>query len=145
LQVLTNRYDDCTCGTASIAVWFRPGEVEVPISYLPEAPLTREELDDLGGPASPVDLVIDEELRIWIKGRAATEAQFKAVLLRWQKDPAESKRRNEAGRLWIYLDPPPVLPLKQEAILKQLISRIRAFTEQNEIELFVSGFRVAGQ
>jgi hypothetical protein len=145
LQVLTNRYDDCTCGMSAIAVWIKPGEVEVPMIFLPTAPLTPEELEEAGGPASPVDLAVDETLQLWIQGRAATMAEFQAVLLRWRKDLTDPKRRNEEGQLVVYLATPPVLPQGKEARLKQLIAQIRAFTERNRIDLFVSGFRAPGQ
>lgn len=144
LQVLTNRYDDCTCQMASIAVWFKPGEVVVPVSYLPDAPMSKEALEDVGGPAAPVDLVIDENLCLWVQGRAATEQGLKSVLLRWQRDPSEKKRLNEEGRLWIYLDTPPMTDVVNEAQLKRMISRIRAFTSEHQIDLFVSGFRAEG-
>ena len=145
LQVLTNRYDDCCCGMSSIAVWFRPGEVEVPVMFLPTEPMTKEEAAELpiNAPA-PREILIDEQLHIWVKGRMVSEQGFQKILIKWKGTSPPPHQRNEAGELSIFIDTPPRMVGEPEAHLDNLIDRIRSFTKKQKIDLFVSGFRAEG-
>jgi len=146
LQVLTNRYDDCSCGMSSIAVWFRPGEVEIPVMFLPKEPMTKEEMADFGiDVPTPPEILIDEKLHIWVKGRMVSEQALQKTLLKWKIASPSSHRRTEAGELAIVIDTPPVMAGVPEASLSELVSRIRSFTMKQKIDLFVSGFRAEGQ
>lgn len=146
LQVLTNRYDDCSCGMSSIAVWFRPGEVEVPVGFLPNEPMTKEEMADFGVEVpTPREILIDEKVQIWVKGKKVSEQGLQMILLKWKSLPTKVHTRNEAGALFIYIDTPPVMVGESETHLGELVSRIRSFTTSQKIDLFVSGFRAEGQ
>jgi hypothetical protein len=146
MQVLTNRYDDCTCGMGSVAVWFKPGEVEIPVNYLPNAPMTEEEKADFGDdtPTTP-EILIDEHLMIWVKGSMVSESRLKKLLLAWKGESPKVHRRNEQGLLSVYIDAPPVMEEKQETKLSWLATRLHSFCKENEISLFISGFRNAGE
>jgi len=146
LQVLTNRYDDCSCGMSSIAVWFRPGEVEIPVVHLPKKPMTKEEMADWGiDVPAPPEILIDERLQIWIKGKRTSEHGLLTTLLRWKTMPAEVHPRNESGDLFIYIDTPPLMVGLPESRLRELASRLRFFASKQNIDLFISGFRTEGQ
>lgn len=146
LQVLTNRYDDCSCGMSSIAVWFRPGEVEIPVLFLPTNPITKEEMADFGiADPTPPEILIDERLRIWVRGQLVSEQGLQKTLLAWKSAPPPAHSQNEAGELSISIDTPPVMVGEPEARLADLIGRIRSFTTKQNIDLFVSGFRTEGQ
>lgn len=146
LQVLTNRYDDCSCGMSSIAVWFRPGEVEIPVKFLPTKPMSKEEMADFGiTDPTPPEILIDEQLRIWVKGQMVSEEGLQKTLLKWKGVPPPTHPRNDVGEFSVYIDTPPVMAGEPEARISSLVDRIRSFTTKQNIDLFVSGFRTEGQ
>jgi len=145
LSVLTNRYDDCTCGMASLAVWFRPGEVEIPIPYLPKNSMAKEEEAEFGPDVPhPPDIILDETLAIWCKGKRIKEKQLKSTILHRQAHSGQSHRR-ENGITYICIDTPYALPLRKGKKLGTFVARLQEFALRNQIDLFVWGFRQPNQ
>lgn len=139
LQVLTNRYDDCTCGMSSLAVWFRPGEVEVPVFLLPKRAVTWEDQEELGPMLpDPPGVILDMDLKMWFKGRPVPVAGFKKLLQRW-RTAGDPDRRTERGLSFAVMDPPPILPAAGERKLKAFAQTMRTLARQNGIDLFVFG------
>lgn len=134
LEILPSYYDDCTCGTTSIAVWFKPGEVEVPHSFIPigdEPPEMIEEFD-----ASHFGLVIDPVGDYWFKGKVlpleAAAKRALAITRKLNEDRAE-------GPNAVVFTPPQTCIRDRRRYLDQL-KRLKVIVERLGGKLYAPGF-----
>ncbi|WP_257307550.1 hypothetical protein [Geothrix campi] len=136
LQILTSRYDSCTCGMAAIAVWFKPGELEVPHSYIPTSVFS-----DGADPWNPFEgLVIDPDGMLWLFGRSLPRNKESEAML----SMAERYRKQwemPAGEPGLcHIDTPPAAAIRNKVAIEQTIRRLQAKAKSLPIVLSAPGF-----
>ncbi|NTU50409.1 MAG: hypothetical protein HGA87_05960 [Desulfobulbaceae bacterium] len=135
---MTSRYDDCSCGKSSFAVWFCPGEVEVPIADLPSRRPTKEDRLNEGefDPWVPAFVIVDERGAFWIKGRLTSqEGLFKALSI-WFK----SQRKKSQSDAQLVVETPPYFFADAEQGFQSTLKVIQVRARQNGIRLLAWGY-----
>ncbi len=136
LQVLTDRNDSCTCGMTAVAVWFTPGKLEVPHSYIPTA-----EFSDGADPSLPLEgLVIDPDGALWLFGAAlAPNRETEAML-----SIAEKYRKRfdmpSADAGLCHIETPPAKAIRSKKAIEITLRRLKAKAKTLPIVLSAPGF-----
>jgi hypothetical protein len=138
LQVLTSRFEDCTCGMAAIAVWFVPGELEVPHSHLP-----RSKTMDWSDPSIPFyGLVIDPDGSLWLKGKSLPRSKEATAMVsianRYRKEWANEAKPGAPGLCVI--ETPPVCAVRKIAAIQESIHRLESKATTLNVLLSAPGF-----
>ena len=136
LQVLTSNYNDCTCGVGSIAVWFRPGELEVPHRYIPKT-------KNIDGPEDLLPfagLIIDPDGLVWLNGKPAQMKAIKSTMHENAKVYRSVNEIPESQWSYCYIEAPPGPAIRKHSAIKQLVEVLRVYANSQRIQLYIPGF-----
>lgn len=147
IEVVSSRYDDCTCHLEVYGIWCRPGEIEVPkdrIAY-------KKYLDDYraANPAQEegtehataheqyefVGLTLDSAGTIYRDGKTVEESEVMALI------DAMYERRKQNDRLdcSVVLDTPPPIDEATDARIRELAKRIKTHCDARVIGFWAAG------
>lgn len=149
LEVLSSRYDSCTCGMGVYAIWCRPGEIDVPHSsleaqkfleaYEKEHPSSKAEDDwDAAGRKEEYivkQLILDSRGRMYLDGKDVQETELLAMI------DEMHQRRAKSSRVWcsITLDVPPPIDKETDERIFQLSDRIEAYCHERRVDFWALG------
>jgi hypothetical protein len=136
LQVLTSDYDDCTCGVSSIAVWFRPGELEVPHRYIPQAINNDGPEDSLPF----AGLVIDPDGLVWLNEKPIKMSGIKSTMNENAKVYRSVNEIAEDHWSYCYIEAPPRPAIRNLPAIKKLVEALRVYADSQRIHLYIPGF-----
>jgi hypothetical protein len=148
INVVSSRWDSCTCGFGVYAIWCRPGEVSIPRysvlsqkdedEYIAENPTQTEESETGANEEEfeSKELILDSAGKMYLDGREIQEREVLALA------DAMHERKSEVGRLkcYLYLDPPPPIDEATDAKIRELSDHIEAYCKERRISYWATGF-----
>lgn len=124
LEVISSRYDDCTCDLGPVGIWCRPGEIDIPhflmrfASADDNAPVdkpgraTTREADEPA--ATPTEtLILDSTGAVFRNGQAVTDDALEQVLKDLLQRPAPDEER------WLLIRVPPPVDAATDLRIKE--------------------------
>lgn len=147
IEVVSSRYDSCTCGMEIYGIWCRPGEIEIPkhsLEYKKESDEyeTQNRTHEEGSADEPHSvnykserLMLDAEGNLYRDGEAIEEREVLALV------DAMYERRKQNARLkcWISLDTPPPIDDATDSKIRDLAKRIESYCDTRGIGFWASG------
>ena len=136
LEVLTSRYDSCTCGMQAFAVWLAPGRLEVPHRFIP----TPEFLD---GPDPQVPfqgLVIDPDGALWLYGKPLPRNEETRALLSISEANRQRLQSSPGEPGFCHIETPPDRAIRNRRAIESTVRRIKMKAKDLPLLLSVSGF-----
>lgn len=147
LEVISSRWDSCTCGMGAYAIWCRPGEVAVPWYALE----FQEAQDDYDA-ANPVeenldaanedgrvyvqfDINIDSEGLMYLEGEAVTEEKLEKLI----DDAVGNGKSTPRTECFVNLDIPPPIDDETDARIRELSKRIGDFCKERQVNFWALG------
>ncbi len=136
LEVLTSRYDSCSCGMEAIAVWFAPGRLEVPHRFIP-TPAFRDGPD----PSIPFSgLVIDPDGVLWLFGKPLplkkeTEAMISVAEIHRQRFQIPTDRPG-----YCHIETPPEGAIRNRKAIEITLRRVKAKAKNLPLMFSAPGF-----
>ncbi len=142
IQVLTRHYADCTCEMGPVAVWFREGEVELPVFLLKHADESQSagDQENARGEGEAPELVVDERAQFWFGGRSVPVAELEPFIARWDQARAGGKNKRAEEKRYLFLDAPPYFTEGGEARFLQSLGRLRVLAKDRHIVIFAYGY-----
>jgi len=136
LQVLTSRYDDCTCQLDSLAVWFTTGRIEVPHKYLPASSTT-----DGAAPSLPFEgLVVDPDGHLWLYGNPIVLGQIGEAMDQIARQNRARFQIPDSSPSSCWVETPPPGAIRNLGTIRQVVRKLFAVAKAKGIDLSVSGF-----
>jgi len=151
LEVLSSRWDDCTCGMGIYAIWCRPGEIDIPHSRIEanreadaytkehpnEVPDADWDADDSSGQSKTERVIIDSKAAMFIGGKLISEKLMYERIDRLVATQAQTSSVSPA----IFLDVPPPIDEKADQKIKTLIDRLEQYCRSKGVDFYAMGMR----
>ena len=143
-EVLSSRYDDCTCMMADYAIWCRIGEVDVPHGALASRAQMKEmqaqmaefnedsDEDKSQGMADFVyeTVIIDSNGKMFLNGKPLDQSGIENLLLDMKKKGLRST---------LCFDVPPPIDEASEQRIRQLVEQTGKLAEREGVDFFAIG------
>lgn len=147
MDVLSSRYDSCTCDMGIYAIWCRPGQIEIPRHAIDsqkekddDERRYRDELEKNDGvPESKQyeseEFILDFEGRIYRDGKKLQESEALAVI----EAMHEKRKKNEHLECYVSLDTPPPSDEATDTRVRELAGLLGAYCEKRNISFWALG------
>jgi hypothetical protein len=147
VEVVSSRWDSCTCGMGAYAIWCRPGEVYIPW-YSAETQEAQDEYDAANPAEEEPDaangdgrvfiefgIKIDSQGLMYLDGKAVFEEKLMELVEEAVVDPNSTP----PTECFVYLDIPPPIDDETDARIRELSERIGVFCKERRVNFWALG------
>jgi hypothetical protein len=147
IEVVSSRYDSCTCDMVIYGIWCRPGEIEIPKhslecrkesdEYEAKNPTPEEGIDDKSHSVNyeSEGLMLDAVGTLYRDGKVIKESEVLALV----DAMYERRKQNNLLNAWLTLDAPPPINDATDSKIRELAIRIASHCDARGIGFWAAG------
>ena len=140
VEVLSSRYNDCTCDIENVAVWCRPGEVDIMDTFMDKAsdpiptptPAEMETNTSTSEKMTGEFLILDSKGSMYLHGKRLSMKDLKQLI----DKIAHDAQRDEG---FLNFDVPPPIDLKTDAAIQVLIKETAVYCKKKCVSFYAMG------
>lgn len=136
LEILSSRWDDCTCGIAAYAIWCRVGEVDIPthvIRHFDNAEVN-DENEENG--TKVLKAIMDSKGKMFVNGKMQTKKEIEALAVSLEKTFTSAQKM----QTYITVDTPPPISEEVDHEIFKTLRELESFAMHNNVSFYAIGY-----